>query len=335
MVTGMRNFLLAAAAAVALCAAGLGGAQAQDSNDGRDRWMEVKNDSQFTAWSIYIMPSNKDCCWSRDLLGDDIVAPNEKSRVNFDYGNMGCTFDILVTSSYPDLPRKDWNLRGVNVCFGNQKGEKRKEIILKGSRPNVTGSSDRWMIVQNDSKLTAFSVYAIPSNKECCWSKDLLGIYTIRSNGDKRPVNFNDGSGECIFDVRVTSSERNVDWKLYKVNVCGESETMIVLKDMPVESTKNRIVVKNDSQVMATSIFIIPKDKDCCWSGDLLGKDVIEKGKSLPVDFDDGTAQCAFDIRITRSDNGRDWFLNGVDVCVGAAKKSTIILKDSTMIKLD
>jgi hypothetical protein len=85
-------------------------------------------------------------------------------------------------------------------------------------------------------------------------------------------------------------------------------------------------MVKNESRLSALNIYVIPSDRDCCWSHDLLGDKVILKGESLAVAFDDGSGECTFDIRVTRSDKGRDWRFDKVNVCDAAA---AITLKES------
>jgi hypothetical protein len=69
----------------------------------------------------------------------------------------------------------------------------------------------------------------------------------------------------------------------------------------------------------AVNIYIIPTGANCCWSHDLLGASVIQPGRSLNVNFDNGSRTCVFDIRITSEDPRRDWNFNRVDVCNNSA----------------
>jgi hypothetical protein len=182
------------------------------------------------------------------------------------------------------------------------------------------------MKITNDSALTAYQVYAIPSTRDCCWSRDLLEDLTISPKGKPSPssvyVNLDDGNGNCWFDVRITNQYPGWDWTFYGIDVCNDKDKgarQITLKGpLPAKSkdSKNRwITVDNQSEYIAYRLFSIPSnEKDCCWSHDLLGADVIRKGSLLNVEIDDGSGQCRFDIRITSS-RDREWTFYGIDVC--------------------
>lgn len=225
----MRNFLLAAMAAAALFGAGVAGALGQTSDDGRNRWMKITNDSALIAYQVYIIPSTKDCCWSRDLLENEVIhakaiapakaiTPAERRSslfVNFDDGFGSCLFDVRITNQYPGW---DWNFYSINVCAG--KGA--RQITLKGALPEKSkDDKDRWVTVDNQSQHTAYRLFSIPSDeKECCWSYDLLGAHVIRK-GSFLNVEIDDGSGKCRFDIRVTSSQDR-EWTFYGIDVCTE-----------------------------------------------------------------------------------------------------------------
>jgi hypothetical protein len=308
MGAGMRNGLLAAVAAAALCAAGVGGAFGQSSNDGQNRWMTVRNASQLTAYQIYVIPSKQDCCWSRDLLEDQTIPPTGNPRsslnVNFDNGRGACLVDVRITTD-AIFQGWDWYFDSVDVC--SPPGGKRV-ITLEGKFPKKNGV----ITIDNRSQYTAYQIYMMPSDRDCCWSPDLLGFGVIPTNSSL-PVRFDDGNNGCVFDIRVTTHAQGKDWYLDKVNVC--KVTNIILKGD--KDDKNRwMTVKNQSLHDALSVYMIPSSKDCCWSRDLLGKEeIIEKGASKDVDFDDRSGECTFDIRVTRRDSGRDWLFDKVNVC--------------------
>jgi hypothetical protein len=338
----MRNFLFAAMAAVAMLGAGVGGAVGQQSAVRQPsqpyRWMMVKNESDFEAFAIYMKSSGRDCCWSRDLLEDITILakrkpsgklsnkdPKHHQPVNFDDGSGACIVDIRI-SMRPGADIRyqgmEWRFANQNVCSGQRTGKNLDkimgEIILKGSLPPPKGPKDlKYQLeVENDSLLTAVNIYIIPTDERCCWSYDLLGDETI-PKGKSLLVDFNDGSGKCTFDVRITSDREGTDWHLDGVNVCAlrEDERKITLKS-------RLVTLKNTSQFDAISVFVIPEGKDCCWSGNLLGEAIIPKGTSLRVNFDDGSGECKFVYRITRSGNGKEW-TDKVDVCTA----TEIILK--------
>jgi hypothetical protein len=216
----MRTYLLAAMAAVALLAAGVTGALGQLSVDGKNRWMTVKNASELTAHNIYVIPSTSDCCWSRDLLPRTVkIEPKYSLSVNFDDGNETCTFDIRVTNTRGT----EWNFDRINVCVYS-------DITLKtAAAQSSNDGKSRWMTVKNDSNLVAYNIYVIPSRSDCCWSHDVLGKGVIFEK-KSLPVNFDDGSRACEFDIRVTSVIEGTDWNFDKIYVCGEKVTTLTLK---------------------------------------------------------------------------------------------------------
>lgn len=76
------------------------------------------------------------------------------------------------------------------------------------------------------------------------------------------------------------------------------------------------MTVNNYSQGgVAVNIYIIPSGANCCWSHDLLGSNVVQAGRNLNVNFDNGRRDCVVDIRITSEDPRRDWNFQRIDVC--------------------
>jgi len=177
--------------------------------------------------------------------------------------------------------------------------------------------NDRWMMIKNDSALTALQVYIIPSAEDCCWSRDLLEDFVIGPRGRSKYVNFDDGKGTCQLDIRITNDYLGWDWNFYRIDVCN-NRTITLKGELPARSKdgKNRsISVENQSSYTAHRIFsVASQQKDCCWSHDLLDVKVIPKGASLNVEIDDGSGRCQFDIRVTSSQD-REWTFYGVDVC--------------------
>ena len=321
----MRNFLLAALAAFAFYGSGLGGAVGQSSDDGEDRWVTVKNESSFTTVRIFIIPSGRTCCWSHDLLEDIVVphrlesGPSKKpnrdpvnhQKINFDDGSRSCVFNIRVTAARPfrttELPGWEWVFKEVNVC-------RVSEITLEGDDVPSNDGMERTITIKNESRLAAHNVYAIPYGKDCCWSRDLLGGDAIPKLSEYK-VNFDDGKKTCVYDIRITSSKKAIDWYLDRVDVCNvPDDRKITLRTRGSDGTRRLVTLKNESRLDAISAFVIPVGESCCWSNDLLGDRFIPRGKSLLVEFDDESGNCIYYYRIARSDNGMEWF-GAVDVC--------------------
>lgn len=73
---------------------------------------------------------------------------------------------------------------------------------------------NRWMKVNNYSNQTAIGIFIKPAGTDWSWSRDLLGANVV-SPGRAFDVNFDDGSGACVFDIHVTGRP----WS-FRRNVC-------------------------------------------------------------------------------------------------------------------
>jgi hypothetical protein len=342
----MRTYVLTATAAAALCAVGVSGALGQFSNDGKDRWMVVENSSKHTATSIYIVPSKESaCCWSRDLLEVNDIPPKKNFVVNFDDGSGECKFDIRVTSERAQL---EWHFDGIDVC--NKKGEQRT-IVLQGV-DTLINSKKRLIKIKNETTVTAHSIYSIPTNKQCCWSHNLLGedrvivgtpkflaLQTSRSPatlktrtpGLQKPmsesavVNLDDGTGACQLDLRIVGTDGRV-WNFDRLRICGSTmPEEIVLKDVRrLGEQDRRMRISNRSGISAYFIYTIPSWQPCCWSHDILGEKVLISNDSFYIDFDDGSPHCIWDVHVM---SGRDteWHFDRIDVCDPSRRE--IVLK--------
>jgi hypothetical protein len=112
----VRNLLAATLGAAALLAGIAGHASAQ-SNDGKDRWVNINNVSGFqTIVSLYAVPSHLSVATvsGSDLLGNVTIRPGQSYRMNFDDGRGTCFFDVRATSNVQG--RRDWIVRNFNVC---------------------------------------------------------------------------------------------------------------------------------------------------------------------------------------------------------------------------
>jgi hypothetical protein len=79
---------------------------------------------------------------------------------------------------------------------------------------------DRRMVVINETGRIINNLYATNTGTKY-WGRDLLGQNIIRP-GERYLVDFNDGTGYCLFDFRaVLDNGRPIEQ--YKVNVCHYS----------------------------------------------------------------------------------------------------------------
>jgi hypothetical protein len=366
----MRNFLLAAMAAVALYGAGSGDALGQYSNDGENRYVKIRNAStKLVARRVYGLPlrykpgqREVDCCWSDDLMGlEEGLREGGHIVINFDDGKSTCYFDVRITSDTGNIA---WNFNKLDIC-------RVREITLRDQAPGAT----RKLTIYNASNYLVTFVRAIPSGRGCCWSRDLLGLKTIRKRKDKDPptsetvdVEHDQGADAktCKFDIHVAGIKfgdilgvgqnfEPVEWNFDRIDLCKSNSdkesksndqenkpdaakvTEITLKDTfedmsTDEEHSSSATFVNRSGYTAEFINIMPSAKDCCWSRNLLGKEVMGSGKEQTVKFKHETISkvpkgtCNFDIRVTALRGQREWSFYTVNLC-GAEEKRTITLK--------
>lgn len=204
--------------------------------------------------------------------------------------------------------------------------------VIHATAQSANDGKIRWMIFKNDSKLTAASIHIIPTSqfsplpdspdsRDRFWSRELLEGNAIRT-GKSFPVDLDDGSRGCLFDILVTSDNPRTQWNLDRIDVCDGKRT-IILKDPPVSDGRDlRVIIKNDTKSTAAVAYSLPSGLNCCWSRDLFGVSVVLPGKTFEAKVDDTSGRCTFDFHIVGS--GMDWNFDGVDICKEAR---TLVLK--------
>jgi hypothetical protein len=98
-------------AAVALALAG-GLTGAAQANDGHQRWFDVVNTSRSLAIHNVYATHRDERSFGRDLLGDDVVSPGSTVRVEPDFNNGYCIFDVRIRYENGSQVTR-W---GVNLC---------------------------------------------------------------------------------------------------------------------------------------------------------------------------------------------------------------------------
>ena len=172
-------------------------------------------------------------------------------------------------------------------------------------------------------------IYAIPSEKRCCWSNDLLGADVLDREQSKQ-LTVEDRTGVCRFDIRALGSE--IRWDFRNINLCRSGKEMeIILRDHASTGDKNRtMLLTNDSALAARGVYAIPSKRSCCWSPNLLyDKSVrfprtISAGESRDIDFDIGANACLLDVRVSSTTPGVGWNFDEIDVCNGLERTLTL-----------
>ncbi len=229
-----------------------------------------------------------------------MIQKGDSAEVEFDDGSGACKLDYRITRSDGRL----W-IGKVDAC---------------GDGPKITLDDKlRRVKITNNSYLDAFAVRAKAEGKEWAqWSRDLLG-QDIISKGQSVVVDFDVDAGTCEFKYRITKRASLAKAWESTVKVCseppGELPTLELNAAMRKDGKLRLVTIKNESKFDAYTVHFKPSGKDrAAWSKDALGNEIIPKGRSLSVDFDDGsdpdaaTYPCEFDYRITKpSGQGLAW----------------------------
>jgi hypothetical protein len=97
-------------------------------------------------------------------------------------------------------------------------------VLVSTLITSVAVAADRRVIVTNQSDNTVVHLYGSNVNTSS-WEEDILGS-RILSSGESIRVNFDDGTGHCLFDIKAVFADgRSV--KAEAVNVCTESQLFI------------------------------------------------------------------------------------------------------------
>lgn len=85
--------------------------QKEGSNDGRDRYVTIKNRTGWTMLHFFASDASTDD-WEEDILGDDVLENRQNVRINIDDGSGACEYDFKAEfTNGEELTRF-----GVNVC---------------------------------------------------------------------------------------------------------------------------------------------------------------------------------------------------------------------------
>lgn len=99
-------------------------------------------------------------------------------------------------------------------------------LLASGSTFAQSGDGrDRAVMVYNGTDTTIDSFYASTTNRNS-WEEDLLRNIVLYS-GETVRMNLDDGSGRCMYDVKVVFSHNKGEYTRNSINVCSVSEIRI------------------------------------------------------------------------------------------------------------
>lgn len=94
-------------------------------------------------------------------------------------------------------------------------------IAIVAAGTATASVQDRNVRVHNDTGVTLTHLYSTNSG-QADWGGDILGSDVIGA-GESVVVDFDDGSGACLFDVRARFADGDV-LEEYQINVCQVSD---------------------------------------------------------------------------------------------------------------
>ena len=98
-------------------------------------------------------------------------------------------------------------------------------MLLLGTALSPAKAYDRTMRIFNNSSYTVYHFYAANRDAQY-WSGDILGEDVLQP-GEYTDVDFDDGSGYCIFDLKATGKGGSPVWNK-RINVCEQSYWTLV-----------------------------------------------------------------------------------------------------------
>jgi hypothetical protein len=284
----------------------------QASKAAPTRYVRVNNGARAdTVVEIFAQPSVMKVSPpvnSKDWLPGRAILPGKSDAVHFEDGSGTCIYDLRATSQ---VNGREWVAFSFDVCkqstwdLGN---------ATCRTAPGTKATNDgKERCVQIYSALkdtdTIDSIYAVPSARKTpppIAGKNWILGDSIRS-GKSLAVNFDDGNGTCVYDLRV-KSKTSANWLKFNFDVCNQSTWQLV---------DRRVEISNNGNGTVMAIYAVPSTLKM--PRPITGKNwvpagfTIGPGQSHSIDFDDGNDTCLYDLRAT-SDK-RDWNEANFDVC--------------------
>ncbi len=182
-----------------------------------------------------------------------------------------------------------------------------------------TTPSDRYKItIQNQTGQTVKNLYASASN--AAWNDvDLLGSGVL-SAGNSITLNLDNGSGQCDWDFKAKFDD-NSDIRRYHIDVCTTSTYPLVMDSTSSSSNSSSVPpsgrfvmgIENDTGKEIRNLYVSAVGAP--WNNnDVLGSSVLNAGQSVRLNFDNGSGQCAWDVKAVYSDSTEAEAFN-IDVC--------------------
>jgi hypothetical protein len=241
--------------------------------------------------------------WGRDHLGDAVLMPGNSITIDLDDGSGICNFDFkFVMRDGSEIIR-----RGVNVCQVST-----YPIEDRGGSSGDHAQHNYSVQFLNHASQPVFRIFGT-NERVSGWGNDHLGDRTIAPGGTFN-INFDDGSGICIFDFKIVMRDGSETVRR-GINVCQISTYTIDDQSGAHDGDARdyRVRIINHASQPIYRIFGTNEQVNG-WGEDHLGTEVIMPGASYTVNFRDGSGICNFDFKVVMRDNS-EIIRRGVNVC--------------------
>lgn len=188
-----------------------------------DKDYDIHNNTGVTMQYFYASPIHNDD-WGGDRLGNRVIRPGFYETVTFNDGAGICDYDFRAEfedGSYAEQ-------RAVDVCRADGFNFQYTTPADAAAATPVSPGPDRVVNIYNHTGYTILNFYA-SSQDMTNWGDDILGNQVLTSD-NYLTVDFNDGSGSCLYDFKAVLAEDMGDIEKFGLDVCAmESHTFDVI----------------------------------------------------------------------------------------------------------
>jgi len=284
-----RSIVLGAIVAIAPLSAAHGQAS---SNDGRNRYVTIYNNSSDDVYHVYFGRPDMEY-YSRDLLGSQILDAGESIRLDIDNGRSDCTFKVKATTAGD---AKVWE-KTLNVCTDSS-------WTLVDASDGSSDGRNRAITVYNNSSQDIYHVYFGRPGMEY-YSRDLLGSQILDA-GENLRIDVDNGRGDCTFNLKATTAGDSDVWEK-SLNVCTENSwTLIDARGGGSSSGRGRITVYNNSDYKVYRVYFGLPGREM-YDRDPLGSNVLNPHDNVSIDVDNGRGDCTFALKAQTESAATTW----------------------------
>lgn len=179
-----------------------------------DKDYEIHNNTGVTLQYFYASPIASDD-WGSDRLGNRVIRPGYYETIAFRDGSAFCFYDFRAEfedGSYAEQ-------REIDVCQADGFNFQYTTPGDAASTAPVSPGPDRVVNIYNDTGITMLNFHA-SSQDMTTWGADILGDQVLNAD-NYLTVDFNDGSGACLYDFKAVFEDNIAEIERFGVDVCS------------------------------------------------------------------------------------------------------------------